>query len=82
MIEREIEVLDRAVDESSDIAVELAKLRDAVDGTPAAEVMPTLGALVDRVNALADVLTALSIDLANVNNSLEGNRSRGRGGEA
>lgn len=70
MIEREVEVVNRIIDESSDIAIELANLRDSVEGTAAEQVKPTLDTLVDRVNALADVLTALSIDLTRVNNNL------------
>ena len=76
MIERELEIIDRAVDESSDVAIELANLRDALDGKSADEIKQTLSDAIERIDALADVLTALSIDLAHVNRTLTDDRSK------
>ena len=70
MIERELEVMDNATDEASDIAVALADLRDTVDGKSADEVKQSLSIVVERINGIADVLTALSIDLFKINAQL------------
>ncbi len=70
MIERELEVMDNATEEASDIAVALADLRDTLDGKSADEVKQSLSTLLERINGIADVLTALSIDLFKVNTQL------------
>lgn len=71
MIERELEVIDRVTEEASDIAVALADVRDAVEGTSAHEMKEALSVIVERINSVADVLTALSIDLAKLDNTLD-----------
>lgn len=74
MIERELEVTDRVTEEASDIAVALADLRDEADGKSVVEIKEILAGVIERANEVADVLTALSIDLARVNNNLNNNR--------
>ena len=73
MIERELEVMDDATEEASDIAVALADLRDALDGKSSDEVKESLAGIIGRINGVADVLTALSIDLFKVNINLTNN---------
>ncbi len=70
MIERELEVIDDATEEASDIAVALADLRDTLDGKSSDEVKESLAAIIGRINGVADVMTALSIDLFKVNINL------------
>lgn len=70
MIERELEVVDDVMEEASDIAVALADLRDSADGKTAVELKQELSVIVERINGVADVLTALSIDLFKVNTQL------------
>jgi hypothetical protein len=72
MIEREIEVLDRTIDETGEVAVELANVRDALATLTADDIRRALSTIVERVDGVANVLTALSIDLTRVNNSLAG----------
>ena len=67
MIERELEVMDDATEEASDIAVALADLRDTLDGKSVDEVKESLAGIIARINGVADVLTALSIDFFKVN---------------
>lgn len=74
MIERELEVVDGAAEEASDLAVVLADLRDEADGKSATEIKELLAGVIERINNVADVLTALSIDLARVNNNLNDRR--------
>ena len=71
MFERELEVIDQAAEEAGDIAVQLANLRDAIDAQPTSEIKQTLATAVERIDKLADILTALSIDLAHVDRTLK-----------
>lgn len=82
MIEREIEVLNSTIDETGEVAVELANVRDALGTLTADDIKRALSAMVERVDGVANVLTALSIDLAKVNNSLTGDGERKSGEEA
>ena len=70
MIERELEVMDNATEEASDIAVALADLRDTLNSKSSDEVKQYLSTILERINGIADVLTALSIDLFKVNTQL------------
>ncbi|MCP9493273.1 MAG: hypothetical protein MSG64_02335 [Pyrinomonadaceae bacterium MAG19_C2-C3] len=72
MIERELEVMDNATEEASDIAVAVADLRDTLNGKSADEIKQSLSTLLERINGIADVLTALSIDLFKVNAQING----------
>ncbi|MBA3438433.1 MAG: hypothetical protein H0T92_01000 [Pyrinomonadaceae bacterium] len=71
MIERELEVVDQAAEEAGDIAIQLANLRDSIDAQPTNEAKQALVTAIERIDNLADVLTALSIDLAHVNRTLK-----------
>ena len=71
MFERELEVVDQAAEEAGDIAIQLANLRDTIDAQPPDEAKQALAAAVERIDNLADILTALSIDLAHVNRTLK-----------
>lgn len=71
MFERELEVIDQASEEAGDIAIQLANLRDAIDAQPLDEAKQTLSQAVERVDKLADLLTALSIDIAHINRTMK-----------
>lgn len=71
MFERELEVVDQAAEEAGDIAIHLANLRDGIDAQPPDEAKQALAAAVERVDNLADILTALSIDLVHVSRTLK-----------
>ena len=70
MIEHELEILNLAIDDSGEVAIELAKVYDALDTLTTDNIKSALAAIIKRVDNVADVLTALSIDLAKVNNKL------------
>ncbi len=71
MLERELEVVDQAAEEAGDIAIQLASLRDAVDAQLPNVAKQTIATAIERIDSLADVLTALSIDLTHVNRTLK-----------
>ncbi|MBA3443071.1 MAG: hypothetical protein H0T92_24770 [Pyrinomonadaceae bacterium] len=71
MLERELEVVDQAAEEAGDIAIQLASLRDAVDAQLPNVAKQTIATAIERIDNLADVLTALSIDLTHVNRTLK-----------
>lgn len=71
VIERELEVVDQAAEEAGDIAIQLANLRDAIDAQPPNVAKQTIATAIERIDNLADILTALSIDLAHVNRTLK-----------
>ena len=71
MFERELEVVDQAAEEAGDIAIQLANLRDAIDVQLPDVAKQTIATAIERIDNLADVLTALSIDLAHVNRTLK-----------
>lgn len=75
MIEHELEVLNLAIDDSGEVAIELAKIYDALGTLTTDDIKSALATIIERVDNVADVLTALSIDLAKVNNKLVENQS-------
>jgi hypothetical protein len=77
MIEHELEILNQAIDDSGEVAIELAKVHEALDTLSTDDIKSALAAIIVRVDNVADVLTALSIDLAKVNNELLERRSNG-----
>ena len=81
MIDRELEVLNRTIDESGEVAIELANLRDAIESFTPDEIKRTLSEMIERIDGVANVLTALSIDLAKINNRLESNHNAESSGE-
>lgn len=84
MIEHELEILNLAIDDSGEVAIELAKIYDALGTLTTDDIKSALATIIERVDNVADVLTALSIDLAKVNNKLVDNQSddNSKGSEA